>query len=137
MTTEKSPEVDEIGLLCGEEQVGQYTVKGWTLRQFQALLPILLEALKALQAMGISWDDLGTDQTKTLQAVQAALEVLTPRAAQVLALSLGISEDEAGDLNLATATLLLVKVIGHNVEHLKNLPARLTATIQALSPGGS
>lgn len=137
MTTEKHPEVDEIGLLCGEEQVGKYTVKGWTLRQFQALLPILLEALKTLQAMGISWNDLGMDQTKTLQAVQAALEILTPRAAQVLAISLGIAEEEAGDLDLATATLLLVKVIGHNVEHLKNLPARLMATIQALSPGGS
>ena len=137
MTTEKQPEVDETGLLCGEEQIGKYTVKGWTLRQFQALLPILLEAVKALQAMGISWEDLGTDQTKTLRAIQAALEVLTPRASEVLAVSLGISEDEAADLDLADASVLLLKIIAHNVEHLKNLPARLTATVQALSPGGS
>ena len=137
MSTEKPPEVDEIGLLCGEEQIGKYTVKGWTLRQFQALLPILLEALKALQAMEISWEDLGTDQTKTLRAVQAVLEVLTPHAARVLAISLGISEDEAADMDLADASVLLLKIIAHNVEHLKNLPARLTATVQALSPGGS
>ena len=137
MIPEKQPEVDEIALLCGEEEVTGYTVKGWTLRQFQALLPILLAAVKALKDMGVTWDDIGMDQSKTLEIAQTTLEVLAPRVVEVLAISLNIPEEEAGDLDLATATLLLVKVVGHNIEHLKNLPARLMATVLAMSPGGS
>ncbi len=128
-------ETDELSLIFNEEQVGAYIVKGWTLRQFQALLPIILEAMEALKDHGVTWKDIGEDQAKTLAAVQVAVKALIPMADRILSISLGISEEEAGNLDLAAASVLLLKVVSKNVEHLKNLPARIMAMVETMSPG--
>jgi hypothetical protein len=130
-------ETDELSLIFNEEQVGAYIVKGWTLRQFQALLPIILEAMEALKDHGVTWEEIGEDQAKTLAAVQVAIKALIPMADRILSISLGISEEEAGNLDLAAASVLLLKVVSKNVEHLKNLPARIMAMVETMSPGDS
>ena len=130
-------EADELSVLFNEEQIESYTVKGWTLRQFQALVPIILEAIEALRDKGISWDDLGENQGKTMAIAQEVVRVLAPRADSILAMSLGISEEEAGNIDLSLASILLIKVVSKNIEHLKNLPARLMAMVETMNPGVS
>ena len=130
-------ETDELAEIFSEEKVGSYVVKGWTLRQFQALVPIIMECLDTLKAKGIAWDDLGEDQGKTLQVMQEIMAALVPRADTILAISLGISAQEAGDLDLPTASLLLLKVVSKNIDQLKNLPARVMEIVGAVIPGDS
>ena len=71
-------ETDELSMLFSEEQVGSYVVKGWTLRQFQALLPIIMTAIEALKEHGVTWEDIGEDQEKTMAALQVAVKALIP-----------------------------------------------------------
>jgi hypothetical protein len=130
-------ETDELSMLFSEEQVGSYVVKGWTLRQFQALLPIIMTAIEALKEHGVTWEDLGEDQEKTMEALQVAVKALIPQADRILSISLEIPEELAGNLDLASASVLLLKVISKNVEHLKNLPARLMAMVETKNPGDS
>ena len=130
-------ETDELSMLFSEEQVGAYVVKGWTLRQFQALLPIIVTAIEALKEHGVTWEDIGEDQEKTMAALQVAVKALIPMADRILSISLGIPEELAGNLDLASASVLLLKVISKNVEHLKNLPARLMAMVETMNPGVS
>ena len=130
-------EADELSVLFNEEQVDSYTVKGWTLRQFQALLPIIMSAIEALKEHGITWEDIGEDQEKTMAALQVAVKALIPMADRILSISLGLSEEEAGNLDLAAASVLLLEVVAKNVEHLKNLPARIMAMVGTMTPGDS
>jgi hypothetical protein len=72
-----------------------------------------------------------------MAALQVAVKALIPRADRILSISLGIPEELAGNLDLASASVLLLKVISKNVEHLKNLPARLMAMVETMNPGDS
>lgn len=128
---------DELSVIFSEEQVGQYIVKGWTLRQFQQLVPIIMEGIESLKAKGLAWGDIGDDPEKTLGVMQEIIMALVPQADKILSISLDITEQEAGDLDLPTASLLLMKVVAKNIDQLKNLPARIMEMVGTVIPGNS
>lgn len=107
--------INELSLLL-EEEVDGYKIKGWTLRQWVALYPLLQQVCRQLQDAGCTWDGFADFlAANPMVLADAATAVIVPFLSQ----SLGISEEEAGELPLPLAVKLAIRILAKNIEHLK------------------
>ena len=124
-------------ILFPEVEVEGYTIRPWTLAQAVALAPTLGDLLGIAKASGVGevlshfMDLIEPEQGETKDAfAKAQKEVIAvlpglipkflPHAPKIIAVSAGISEKAAGELNLGKATVLLLSIVSQNVDYLKN-----------------
>jgi hypothetical protein len=135
---------DDAGILFPDAIVEGYKLRPWTLAQAVALAPTLgalvdiAKESKVGEVLFKFMDLLDSGQgdakdifAKAQKDVAAALPVLIPKflphAPKIISVSAGISEEEAGALDLGKATVLLLSIVSQNVDYLKNFfgPANL------------
>jgi hypothetical protein len=115
-------------ILFPEVEVEGYTIRPWTLAQAVALAPTLGDLVGIAKESGVGevlskfMDLLDSGQmnakdvfAKAQKEVAAVLPGLIPKF-----VSAGISEEEAGTLDLGKATVLLLSIVSQNVDYLKN-----------------
>jgi membrane protein YqaA with SNARE-associated domain len=137
---------DDAAVLFPEAMVEGYTLRPWTLAQAVALAPTLGALVGVVKESGIGevllnfMDLLEPGQgdardafAKAQKEVTSILPELIPRflphAPKIISVSAGISEEEAGAMDLGKATVLLLSIVTQNVDYLKNFfgPANLKA----------
>jgi hypothetical protein len=124
-------------ILFPEVEVEGYTIRPWTLAQAVALAPTLGDLVGIAKESGVGevlskfMDLLDSGQmnakdvfAKAQKEVAAVLPGLIPKflphAPKIISVSAGISEEEAGTLDLGKATVLLLSIVSQNVDYLKN-----------------
>jgi hypothetical protein len=110
-----------LASLLTEEKVAGYTVKPWTIKQLLQVTPILKVLAEELKRMGVTVEnfaDVVADQGLT--GIAGLLNLILPQLPEFLAVSLRVSREEAEDIDVGLALQLAVKVLGVNLEHLKN-----------------
>jgi hypothetical protein len=137
----------EVAVLIKEkgEVVHGFTVKPWTLNQVIQLAPVLEDLVKNLQDRGVTFDNFDSVLTTINSWAFSISQILTPGGSGtiqitpppgpsfwdliksflpvlpgLLAISLRISPEEAGELDAPKAALLSIKVVQYNLEHIKN-----------------
>jgi hypothetical protein len=128
----KQDEITELAIIFSEEsvQVGAatYTVKPWTLDQMVALWPLMnliAETLKDKIGAEKFYAYFDTSMSTGLMTMLKenyadVISVLLPSIGLFLSKCLGITEDEAKNMELTSAIALFMKAIVKNIEHLKN-----------------
>ena len=110
-----------LGSLLTEETLQGYQIKPWTVKQLLQVTPILKEIAAKLQEMGVTVErfaDLVTEHG--IAGVAGLVDIILPHLPRFLAVSFRMTEDETGELDLALALALAVRVLIANIEHLKN-----------------
>jgi hypothetical protein len=104
-----------------EETVQGYTIKPWTIKQLLLVMPILDTLIKDLKDKGVTLDNLGeVFESQGLAAAKDIVQMILPQLPEFLAITLRIDRDDSEELDLGLALQLAVKVLGMNVDHLKN-----------------
>lgn len=124
----KSPPLDEMTPLLAEPvRVGSYEVRPWTLKRFTRVYPAARRLVDILIGQGLTWDNL---EAFLAGKLLDCLPELLPGIPELLASTLDISPEEAGDLDLGIATAVVLVIFRQNLASLKNfsslVPGKLT-----------
>ena len=131
---------DDLTVIFSEDEVGlgskKYTIKPWTLKQLIGIWPLLTVLVDAIKA---SMPDKGASLTiETIVTLltedpQTIIQILLPHLPKFFSLSIaGLSEDEAGDIDVGQATVVLLKIISKNTSHLKNSLSLVVSEMAAI-----
>ena len=124
-------------ILFPDVEVEGYTIRPWTLAQAVALAPTLGDLLGIAKESGVgevlshfmdliepgqgeTKDAFAKAQKEVIAVLPGLIPKFLPHAPKIIAVSAGISEKAAGELNLGKATVLLLSIVSQNVDHLKN-----------------
>jgi hypothetical protein len=137
-------EKDDAGILFPEAEVEGYKLRPWTLAQAVALAPtlgaligiakeskvgeVLFNFMDLLEpGQGDTKDAFAKAQKEMIAVLPGLIPKFLPHAPRIISVSAGISEEEAGSLELGKATVLLLSIVSQNIEYLKNFfgPANL------------
>ena len=107
--------------LLAEENLDGYTIKPWTIKQLLQVTPILKEIGEKLAEVGVTWETLSDMlASQGVAGLAGLVDIILPHLPTFLAVSLRISLEEAGEIDLGLSLVLVVKVLSLNIEHLKN-----------------
>lgn len=131
---------DDLTVIFSEDEVGlgskKYIIKPWTLKQLIGIWPLLTVLVDAIKA---SMPDKGASLTiETIVTLltedpQTIIQILLPHLPKFFSLSIaGLSEDEAGDIDVGQATVVLLKIISKNTSHLKNSLSLVVSEMAAI-----
>ena len=111
-------EENEVAALFAEDKIGDYTIKPWTLKQFQAVYPALKIIVAKLMEQGLTVENLDTFFTERgLEAMEAVL----PELPQLIAATLRLDLKEAEEMDWGLAAVVGLKILLQNTGPLKNL----------------
>jgi hypothetical protein len=111
-------EKNEAAILFAEDKVGPYTLKPWTLKQFQEVYPALRVIVQKLMEQGLTVENL---DTFFLERGLEAMEAVLPELPQLIAATLRIDLQEAEEMDWGLAAVLGLKILLQNTGPLKNL----------------
>jgi hypothetical protein len=119
--TETIDQVDEIKILFSDEQVGEYTIRPWSLEQFGRLMGVLMELMNGFSAQGVSPDGAG-DLLLDPQAAMQLLPTLTPLFPEIIAITLGFTREQVDQIEVGTQMALGLRILlnKENQKQLKN-----------------
>lgn len=121
----KSLTQDEMTtLLAGSQRVGKYEVRAWTIKRFALTYPVVRRIIDKLVARGLSLDNL--EEFVRGQLLDCLPELL-PDLPPLLAATLDIPPEEAEDLDVATATAMVLVIFSQNLGPLKNFSSLVPA----------
>ena len=130
-----APPADETKvLLAGPLKVGNYQVAAWTMKQFDAVYPLIKPIARKLVAAGLTFDNLEAFAAGELVEL---LPELMPEIRPLIAATLGVPLTEVEALDWAQGSALAIAIIVQNLEPLKNCVAlipQLTGRIRAFTP---
>lgn len=134
MTDTKNDTVSEMQVIFSAEQViageDTYLVKPWTLGQMVLVWPLLTECFKGFEIPEATTEAL---MSLLIERPQEIINVLLPKLPKLLSITFNISEEKANALDVGVASLLALKMVAKNVNHLKNLFAlALTETMKVV-----
>jgi len=93
-----------------EEQVDEFTVKPWTIKQLILVMPILDALVQELKTQGVTLDNLGEMfESQGLAAAKDIIQTILPRLPEFLAITLRIDREQAEELDLGLGMQLAVK----------------------------
>jgi hypothetical protein len=111
-------EENEVAAIFAEDKIGAYTIKPWTLKQFQAVYPALKVIVAKLLEQGLTVENLDTFFTERgLEAMEAVL----PELPQLIAATLRLELKEAEEMDWGLAAVVGLKILLQNTGPLKNL----------------
>ncbi|MBW1990781.1 MAG: hypothetical protein JRI59_01355, partial [Deltaproteobacteria bacterium] len=119
--TEQTTDAQVFNALTAEENVLDYRVKPWTLKQLIQVMPILDRLAEDLKEKNISMESLDRlIEKKGVLVLKDLLKAALPALPEFLAISLRKEKEEMEELDLGQAMQVGVKILALNVEHLKN-----------------
>ena len=119
-------EQNEVAALFAEDKIGDYTIKPWTLKQFQAVYPALKIIVAKLMEQGLTVENLDTFFTERgLEAMEAVL----PELPQLIAATLRLELKEAEEMDWGLAAVVGLKILLQNTGPLKNLSSLVAGKI--------
>jgi len=119
-------EENEVAALFAEDKIGDYTIKPWTLKQFQAVYPALKIIVAKLMEQGLTVENLDTFFTERgLEAMEAVL----PELPQLIAATLRLDLKEAEEMDWGLAAVVGLKILLQNTGPLKNLSSLVAGKI--------
>jgi hypothetical protein len=113
----KAPEVDEAKVLFPEEQVGPYTLRPWTLKQFGEACALLFKLLGALKPQGLTFENA---EVFLVERWPELLPVALPYFPMLISLTLHLDPAEVEGLDAGTQAALGVRILLQNKDQLKN-----------------
>ncbi|MFH1089955.1 MAG: hypothetical protein V1742_00150 [Pseudomonadota bacterium] len=124
MTKTKKPlEVNEVKVLFPEEQVGPYILRPWTLTQFGKVLPTLIDIVKSLTPLGLTFDNCEIFIQDHLAEIGP---VLIPFLPGLIAITLRIEPEEVDrDIVFDDGLAIALTIFVQNGERVKNFLPRL------------
>lgn len=111
---EKGPAAGGHDVLFPDVVAAGRTITPWTLRKASRLAPVLAELRRIVREENLALEKLSADSLIGL------LEKTAHLAPAIIAVSTGMTEEEAGDLFLDEAGQLLGAIISANLGYLKN-----------------
>ena len=133
-------------ILFPDVEVEGYMIRPWTMAQAVALAPtlgalveiskesgvgeVLLGFMDLLDpAQGGSKESFGKAEKEVLSVLPGLIPKFLPHAPKILSVSLAVSEEEVGKMDLGKATVLLLSIVSQNIDYLKNFfgPGRVRA----------
>ena len=120
------PADEMTALLAEPRRVGKYEVRVWTIRRFGLVYPSLRRIVDKLAARGLQLDNL---EEFVRDQLLDCLPELLPDLPPLLAATLDIDPEEAEDLDMGTATALLLVIFSQNLEPLKNFSSLVPAAL--------
>lgn len=119
-------EENEVAALFAEDKIGDYSIKPWTLKQFQAVYPALKIIVVKLMEQGLTVENLDTFFTERgLEAMEAVL----PELPQLIAATLRLDLKEAEEMDWGLAAVVGLKILLQNTGPLKNLSSLVAGKI--------
>ncbi|MDD2900822.1 MAG: hypothetical protein PHU44_00135 [Syntrophales bacterium] len=109
---------NEVAALFAEDKIGDYTIKPWTLKQFQAVYPALKIIVAKLLEQGLTVENL---DTFFLERGLEAMEAVLPELPQLIAATLRLDLKEAEEMDWGLAAVVGMKILLQNTGPLKNL----------------
>jgi hypothetical protein len=137
---------EDLAVIFSEDEVRfggkEYKIKPWTLKQLIAIWPLLSVLIDSIRA---SFKEVPNVMTLEgfvailTENPQAVLQILLPHIPTFFSLSIsGLSEEDAGEIDLGVASVVLLKIISKNITHLKNslslVMSEMTAIVGAMKP---
>ncbi|RJR45470.1 MAG: hypothetical protein C4567_03180 [Deltaproteobacteria bacterium] len=111
-------EENEVAALFAEDKIGAYTIKPWTLKQFQAVYPALKVIVAKLLEQGLTVENL---DTFFLERGLEAMETVLPELPLLIAATLRLDLKEAEEMDWGLAAVVGMKILLQNTGPLKNL----------------
>lgn len=133
---------DDLTVVFSEETVviesKEYIIKPWTLKQLIGIWPMLTALLEVIKNSLPQYADkfLTTEGFLDLltEQPQAMLQVLLPHLPKFFSLSInGLTEEEAGNIDIGAASVVLLKIISKNIGHLKNSLSLVMSEMAAIT----
>jgi len=122
------PEKNEVAVLFAEDKVGPYSIKPWTLKQFQEVYPALRVIVGKLMEQGLTVENL---DTFFLERGLEAMEAVLPELPQLIAATLRLDLQEAEDMDWGLAAVVGLKILLQNTGPLKNLSSLVAGATPA------
>ena len=113
-------------------------VKPWTLKQLIGIWPLLTILLQTIQASAGMEGSTPVPVTELFDILsknpQATIQVVLPHLPKFFALSINdFTEEEAMELDVGVATIILLKILAKNITHLKNSLSLVVVEMAALT----
>jgi len=123
--------VDEVKVLFPEEQVGPYILRPWTLVQFGQACGLLIELLRALGPLGLTFENAEVFlQERWPELLPASLPYFPP----LISLTLRLEAAEVEAMDAGTQAALGLRILLQNKAQLKNF---LTLALGNLGTGAT
>lgn len=127
MSAAQRPAPDEMPvLLATPGKVGKYEVRPWTVKRFAGVYPVVRRLIEQLVAKGLTLENVEVFIAGNL--LDCLPEIL-PEVPPLLAATLDIPLEEAEDLDIGTATALVLTIFSQNLEPLKNFSSLVPAKL--------
>jgi len=118
-------EKTETEVLFPEVDVEGYRIRPWSFGQFAKLMPVFRSIMIDVKKAGLILGDIEgkTEQDVEKDAVEMVPEIMelaAPYAPVIIAITLGVSENEVESWDMVKGTTILLTIITQNVDYLKN-----------------
>lgn len=126
----------DLEIIFSEEKVSigdkEYVIKPWTLKQLIQAWPLLLVAFKdvKLPEGADAPDDL---PSFLLNNPKETISNLLPVLIPLLAISLRTEQAEMEELEIGPASIIMLRILGKNVAHLKNFLTLAVSEVKTLT----
>ena len=123
-----SDKQDNLKTMIDEQRVGEYKIKPWSLAQIQQLLPVLRVAIGTVKEHDVKLETIDTPE-----GMLDAVALLMPFIPSIISISIGITEEEASEMQGDLATVTMLIIIKQNIAYLKNLSGPLIQMMKELT----
>ena len=123
-----SDKQDNLQTMIDEQRVGEYEIKPWSLAKIQQLLPVLRVAVETFKE-----HDVKLEAIDTPEGVLDLITLIMPILPSILSITIGITEEEALEMQADLVSVTLLVIIKQNLSYLKNLMGPLLETIRSLT----
>ena len=122
-----SDKQDNLQTMIDEQRVGEHEIKPWSLAKIQQLLPVLRVAVETFKE-----HDVKLEAIDTPEGVLDLITLIMPILPSILSITIGITEEEALEMQADLVSVTLLVIIKQNLSYLKNLMGPLLETIRSL-----
>jgi len=122
-----SDKQDNLQTMIDEQRVGEHEIKPWSLAKIQQLLPVLRIAVETFKE-----HDVKLEAIDTPEGVLDLITLIMPILPSILSITIGITEEEALEMQADLVSVTLLVIIKQNLSYLKNLMGPLLETIRSL-----
>ena len=123
-----SDKQDNLQTMIDEQREGEYEIKPWSLAKIQQLLPVLRVAVETFKEHNVKLEAIDTPE-----GVLNLITLIMPILPSILSITIGITEEEALEMQADLVSVTLLVIIKQNLSYLKNLMGPLLETIRSLT----
>ncbi len=134
MTTKKAKKVEktETEILRPDVEVAGFKIRPWSFDQFFDVLPMFVRGAEILKDSKISLESLEKLGREDPKKIVATLSAFRPIIPDVVALTLGMKQEEVRKLDFDKVISITLVILIQNAERIKNFSGLSKTAIQSL-----